>query len=177
LSSSSFSLTHTASVLIPLLFAFVAAQVDVSNNAKTTKVTISSKDGAVAKGWASRPSLPKDKDEWSRWLRSAIPWVAGAAIVLAAATSMKRNKDGKGYGKAAGRKARRAGEKAESALDDFEDGAERNWFGLKRNVEEAADETGNKLESAKNAAARKVRNMICLFVLSSLLSVLSRYSF
>ncbi|KAL4519727.1 hypothetical protein Ndes2526B_g01701 [Nannochloris sp. 'desiccata'] len=131
------------------------AQVDVSNTSKTTKVTVSSKDGAVAKGWASRSSWPKDNDEWRRWVRSAIPWVAGAAIVLAAATSMKRNKDEEGYGKSAGRKARRAGEKAESALNDLEDRAERNWFGLKKNVEDAADEAGNKLENAKNAAARK----------------------
>jgi hypothetical protein len=135
------------------LLSGTQADVTVGNTANTTKVTVETKDGAVAKGWASRSSWPKDNDEWRRWVRSAIPWVAGAAIVLAAATSMKRNKDEEGLG----RKARRAGNKAGSALDDLEDRAERNWFGLKRNVEGAADEAGNKLEHAKNAAARKVR--------------------
>ena len=68
---------------------------------------------------------------------------------------MKRAKDEEGYGTSAGRKIRRAGDKAGSAVDDLGDRAERNWFGLKKNVEDAADEAGNKLESAKNTAARK----------------------
>jgi hypothetical protein len=120
-------------------------------DAKTTKVTVSTKEGAAAKGWASR-SWPKH-DEWRQWVRSALPWIAGAAIVLAAATSLKRNKDEE---KTAARKAKR---KVGEAVGDLEERAERSWFGLKRNVEDAADEAGNRLGEKAHEVKEDVKSV------------------
>lgn len=67
--------------------------------------------------------------------RAAVPWLAGAAIVLAAATGIKKARDADrehmGYGELTERKARRAWGKGEEALQDAKDRTERGWFGLK----------------------------------------------
>ena len=102
-------------------------------------------------------SRPKDGDDWKRFLRAAVPWVAGAAILVAAGSAMRRSKseDDIGYGDVTRRKARRAKDEASSAWDETKDTAERGWFGLKRSAKHTADEAADNLESAKDAAARK----------------------
>lgn len=133
-------------------------KVDSTESGKA-KVTVRSGGGVGASphgGW------PKDGDDWKRALKAAAPWIAGIAVVLAAGTAYKRSKcendkDEMSYGELTRRKAGRAGDKARKGWDDTKDEVERGWFGLKRKSEEAADEAGDKVNSAKDAAARKAR--------------------
>ena len=84
-----------------------------------------------------------------RWFKAAIPWIAGAAFLVAAGAALKRANEDEDVTSKARRKARRAGDKVESAWDETKEQAERGWFGLKRNTATAVDEAGD-------IAARKV---------------------
>ncbi len=102
---------------------------------------------------------PKDPEEWKKWVKAALPWLAGLAIAVAATNAMRRPKDderGEGVGDVACRKAKRDGDKAEEAWEEGKESARRRWFGWKRRAEGAADEAGDRLEDAKATASRKV---------------------
>lgn len=140
-------------------FPCAGAHADVhirTNEVDKAKVSIRTGEGTEpSKGW------PKDAEEWKRLLRAAAPWIAGFAVILAAGNAYKRSKceDEKtdiGYGDLTKRKADRAANRARGTWEDTKENAERGWFGLKRRTEEAADEAAGKVESAKDAAARKV---------------------
>jgi hypothetical protein len=65
--------------------AIAGASADVRVKRTTeTKVTSSTGKGALPKGW------PKDEDEWRRLARAVLPWVAGAAIAVAAAAAYQK---------------------------------------------------------------------------------------